>query len=223
VIFHIFSLDVEFWVKAVLIALFAVALMVAIIPHEVAHGYAALKQGDPTAKLSGRLNLNPANHIDPIGLLGFCFVGIGWAKPVPVNPFNYRNFKRGNFWVSIAGVITNIILAFVLSFIFFFVDRFGSLSNYPIYFLWQFLWLCIVLNVTLAIFNMLPIYPLDGYNLLVSFTKPDNRYMNFVRQNSMFMLIAVMLLIYFTNFISMFQTFIFDGFMWIWRLVFIWL
>jgi Zn-dependent protease len=217
------GLGVEFWVKAVLLCLFAVALLVAIIPHEVAHGYAALKMGDPTAKLSGRLTLNPQSHIDPVGLLGFCLVGIGWAKPVPVNPFNYRNFKKGNFWVSVAGVITNLILAFVLSLIFFFVDRYGKIDNYTIYFLYQFLWLCIILNVTLAIFNMLPVYPLDGFNLLVSFTKPNNRYMNFVRQNSMFMLVLVMVLVYFTSFISILQGFIFDGFLWLWGLVFAWL
>jgi len=224
VVFQILSLGgIEFWVKAVLLGLFACALMVAIIPHEVAHGYAALKQGDPTAKLAKRLTLNPANHIDPMGLLAFCLIGFGWAKPVPVNPFNYKNFKRGNFWVSIAGICTNLVLAFVLSCALFFCNKYGNLDNNAIFFVWWFLWLAVILNITLAIFNLIPVYPLDGFNLLVSFTKPNNRYMNFVRQNAQVMIIVVMLAIYLTSWLSIFQSFVYDGFMWFWGLVFSWL
>ena len=89
------------------------AVVVVLTFHEFAHAYAAYKCGDPTAKFCGRMSLNPAKHFDPIGLFAFVFAGFGWAKPVPINPNNFDNYKKGAFWTASAGVLTNYIMAFL--------------------------------------------------------------------------------------------------------------
>lgn len=165
-----------------IILAFAITIMIALVVHECAHGWMAYKQGDGTAKAMGRLTLNPAKHIDPLGLVCFILAGIGWAKPVPVNPFNYRNFRRGNFWVSIAGVLSNFLLGFLFSFVYFLTAKFGDPNNLIIVFFSYMGMFGLTINASLIVFNLLPIYPLDGYNILVSFTKPYNRFMRFMRE-----------------------------------------
>lgn len=143
-------------------------LVVSIIAHEVAHGIAALWQGDPTAKHAGRLTLNPIPHIDPIGSVavpllcsivspGFMF---GWAKPVPINPYNFRSQRWGEALVAFAGPFTNIAIAIVFTVFFRFFD-FGLAFT-------QFAFNAIVINIVLAIFNLIPIPPLDGSKMLFS-------------------------------------------------------
>ena len=97
------------------ITLFAqfLAVMLVISFHEFAHAYAAFKCGDPTAKFAGRMTLNPAKHFDMLGIVMFAVAGFGWAKPVPFNPYNFKNYKRGSFITSIAGVLINYAMAFV--------------------------------------------------------------------------------------------------------------
>jgi Zn-dependent protease len=151
----------------------------------------------------GRMTLNPAKHMEPMGLLCFVLAGIGWAKPVPVNPFNYRNFRRGNFWVSISGVLTNLFIAFLFSFGLYMFARFDLITMLPsgivtsgnLFFfgLGWFFSLCMLLNVSLAVFNLLPIPPLDGYNLLISFTKPNNGFMLAMRNYGRIILLIVVL------------------------------
>ena len=89
------------------------AVAVVLSFHEFAHAYAAYKNGDPTAKFAGRLTLNPAKHFDPIGVITFALAGFGWAKPVPVNPNNFKDYRKGCFWTSIAGVLMNYAMAFL--------------------------------------------------------------------------------------------------------------
>ncbi|MBE5778782.1 MAG: site-2 protease family protein [Clostridiales bacterium] len=91
----------------------AAAILPALILHECAHGYVAYRCGDPTAKMLGRLTLNPAKHLDPIGTICMVLLGFGWAKPVPVNPRNFRNYRRDDILVSIAGIVTNFCLFLV--------------------------------------------------------------------------------------------------------------
>jgi Zn-dependent protease len=220
VLFGLIRNDIGWEYNFVILLAFVLALLVALVPHEWAHGYAALKCGDPSAKIAGRLSLNPARHIEPLGLLCFMLAGIGWAKPVPVNPFNYKNFRRGNFLVSVAGVAMNFVIGFTASFFMYLVYKFGDPSNFGVYGLYFFFYFVTVVNISLVIFNLLPIYPLDGYNMLVSFTKPDNRFMEFMRQNSAMMLMVVLLASVFTGFIGIARDGIIYGFEWLWGLVF---
>ncbi|HID93729.1 MAG TPA: site-2 protease family protein [bacterium (Candidatus Stahlbacteria)] len=146
-----------------------IILFFSIIVHEVSHGYVALIKGDPTAKYSGRLTLNPLPHIDVFGtiilpiLLLVMRAGIifGWAKPVPINPYNLGNPKKDMMWIGAAGPASNFGIAIVLS-IFFRVIRTGL--GYT--FIDQFLMYAIAINILLAIFNLIPIPPLDGSRIL---------------------------------------------------------
>ena len=174
-------LEILFWILAFLIA---------ITVHEAAHALAADKLGDPTARLMGRLSLNPIVHYDPVGTtilfvlvimraFGVPVIPFGWAKPVMIDPFNLKNPKKDQAIISLAGPGANLFLAAILSIIL----RFGSTPFFPIFTLTSFLFPVIMLNVVLAIFNLIPIHPLDGGKILVGIL-PDkdaaelDRFMN---------------------------------------------
>lgn len=138
-----------------------IAVLVAIVPHEMAHGYAAYLSGDETAKNDGRLSLNPLNHLDPIGTLCLILFKFGWAKPVVINPNNFKNRKLGTFFVSIAGVLANFILA-IISVI---IIKHVKLNDFAFELFMSIFWF----NIILGVFNLIPIPPLDGSKLLFSF------------------------------------------------------
>ena len=140
-----------------------ISLLFALSIHEAAHAWAANRLGDPTAKFAGRLTLNPLAHLDPIGTIMLFFLGFGWGKPVPVDEFNLNNPRRDGAWISLAGPAANLIAAFFL-----------GLLRWPIHYLGvnslviNGLTLGLIkLNVVLGLFNLLPIYPLDGSKILV--------------------------------------------------------
>lgn len=145
-----------------------IAVLVAIIPHEMAHGYAAYLCGDETAKNDGRLSLNPLHHLDPIGTICLIFFKFGWAKPVMINPNNFRDRKKGTFFVSIAGVLTNFILAIIAVIII----KYIRLSDFVFEIFMNIFWF----NIILGVFNLIPIPPLDGSKLLFSFLPPKYEY-----------------------------------------------
>jgi len=127
--------------------------------HEYSHGRMALRLGDDTAQRLGRLSFNPLRHLDILGVLFFYFVGFGWAKPVPVDPRNFEHPRRDMMYVAIAGPLSNIALAVCCSF---FIRLISPEFSYLFVILAYGIWI----NVALAIFNMLPIYPLDGSSVL---------------------------------------------------------
>lgn len=171
----------------------------AIILHEIAHGYVALLCGDPTAKNANRLTLNPAAHFDPIGLLLIVLVGFGWAKPVPINPANFKHSKRDMVFVSFAGVATNFVLCGLgLLLLYFLYPFFTVYVNSTIYIFqmlgYYFLMFSININFMLAFFNLLPFYPLDGFRLLDVFLKPGNGYSRFMYRYGNWCILALVVL-----------------------------
>ena len=156
-------------------ALFAVfeglILIFSIVIHEVSHGYMAERLGDPTARLAGRLTLNPLVHIDPLGsiilpLLTFFTTGtvFGWAKPVPYNPYNLRNGRRGELMVAFAGPLSNLSIAVIFSILIRIGTAYGTFGDSAI----QIFAVVVLVNIALAIFNLIPIPPLDGSKILFS-------------------------------------------------------
>jgi Zn-dependent protease len=150
--------------------LIAIPLLYSIILHELAHGWVAYKMGDSTAKWMGRLSLNPIRHIDPIGTLMLFVFGFGWAKPVPVNFNNLRDFRKGLIFVSAAGITANIILAFISLFLL----RLLAIS--PFHTASEVLYYFAQINIMLASFNLIPIPPLDGSKILMGFSSRKFQY-----------------------------------------------
>lgn len=139
-----------------------IALLIAITVHECAHAYVAYKLGDPTAKYSGRLSLNPIRHLDFFGTLFLLVAGIGWGKPVPVNPQNFRFPRRDEALVSLAGPVSNLLVAILVAI----PLRYVQLTADPtLISLWTLLGTILEFNIFLAIFNLLPFPPLDGSKL----------------------------------------------------------
>ena len=139
--------------------------------HEFAHGYAAYCLGDHTAARSGRLTLNPIAHLDPIGSLMILFVGFGWAKPVPVNPANFSNPRRDMIKVAFAGPASNLLLAFIGGLIFRFINITQILISSELI---QILYIFLYINIALAVFNMLPVAPLDGSQIFGNLISKNN-------------------------------------------------
>lgn len=145
------------------IAFMIVALLLSLILHELGHGFVALKCGDPTAKMMGRLSFDPRKHLDPIGAICMFFLGIGWAKPVPINPYNFRRRDRDLILVSFAGICVNLILFLITLFLYVLSYRWsGTVSDYVRLFL-SFMY---TFNISLAVFNLVPVPPLDGFRLV---------------------------------------------------------
>lgn len=218
------------------LAYVAVCILFSLILHECAHGWVAFKCGDPTAKMLGRLTLNPAKHLDPFGTLCMVFLRVGWAKPVPVNPRNFRHFRRDYILVSLAGIITNLlmcitslIIAALLCKIIYTPKFLSNNKQYysdliDTYHIWaynisegnfahafaysdksqiteialyvqRFFLLLAKMNLGLAIFNLIPIPPLDGYRFLDMFVFKgklvlDQRISSFISLGFMIMLMS---------------------------------
>ncbi len=152
-------------------AILAPPILLAVTIHEVAHGWVAFRMGDPTASRAGRLSLNPIKHLDPVGTLVFFVTqAIGWAKPVPVNPYNFRHPRQGMVWVSLAGPASNLLLAAAMALLLRGLAAAPSLLGLvPRWLLSPFLIMCLLavqINIGLAIFNLIPIPPLDGSKIV---------------------------------------------------------
>ncbi len=171
---------------------YIIVFVIAIVSHEYAHGYAAYKLGDPTAKIAGRLTFNPLAHVDPMGLIAMILFRVGWAKGVPINPNNFRNRKRDTLIVSIAGIATNFLIAIIAALVFRLVQ-----IRVPLFY--QFLFILAYVNIMLGVFNLLPLPPLDGSKILFSLL-PDRLEYFFNKHERILSIILIVLI--FTNSIS---------------------
>ncbi len=169
-LFSIMSSNADLSMKIILLMVSIIALLPALTFHEWAHGFAAYKLGDSTAKADGRLSLNPLDHLEPMGALMMLFIGFGWAKPVPVNARYFKKPKRDFAIVSLSGPLANFILAFVFSF-FFVLAWYGfqvaNIADTPtadvVLAIFQY---SILMNLGLGAFNLIPLPPLDGSNIV---------------------------------------------------------
>lgn len=171
------------------LSIFLSALLIAISVHEFAHAWAATKLGDPTARLLGRLTLNPRAHLDPLGTLMILFSGFGWGKPVPFNPLNLADPHRDSALISFAGPISNLLTALIISLPY----RLGLIANGSLTF--ELILTIVSINIGLAVFNLIPIYPLDGFRIVggilpISFSA----YWETTAHYGMFLLILLVLL-----------------------------
>ena len=177
--------------------------------HESAHGLVAYWMGDPTARNLGRITLNPVRHLDPVGFLAMLFIGIGWAKPVPINSRNFKNPKWGFALSSLAGPLSNFLLGIINAMLYglaygwyiLLISRntAGSFYTSLLYWLAWFFLIGALINFILSVFNLIPIPPYDGSRILLAFlpTKAYFAVMRYERQIMMVMLIVLLVVVYF--------------------------
>lgn len=175
----------ELFTNPLLFFIWTGALLIAVDIHEFAHAWMADRLGDPTPRINGRLTLNPLAHLDPIGTLMLLWTRFGWGKPVPIDDYNLENPRRDSALIALAGPASNLILATFLSLA-------AKLLGLPLISL--FITPLIILNISLAIFNLLPIPPLDGSKILLGILSSDlaYQYVSFIEEYSLILLILVL-------------------------------
>jgi Zn-dependent protease len=161
-----------------------VAIIVGLTVHEFAHAYAADRSGDPTPRAMGRVSINPIDHYDPIGTTMILLFGMGWGKPVPVNPFNFRHPRRDVVIVAAAGILTNIVVAAIAAM----PLRFGFAGDYVLP-----LTIMVLLNLLLAFFNLMPVGPLDGAGVVEGLlpVRAARKFADFSRRYGMILLLVI--------------------------------
>ncbi|NLT18916.1 MAG: site-2 protease family protein [Clostridiales bacterium] len=184
--------------KLALILGFLLIGVFSIIIHELSHGYVAFLNGDMTAKIAGRLSWNPKVHFEIKGIILLLLVGFGWAKPVPINTMNFKNYKKGMLTVSLAGVTANFLLAAILALVLFISAKIFYLTSinnvfqqFFLVFLYTLLTVGIKINLMLVLFNLLPVYPLDGYNVLNTLFPRNNLFQQFMIKYGMIILLII--------------------------------
>ena len=211
--------SMPFGQKLIIFFTFSLAVVFALTIHEFAHAFVAHRLGDNTAKLQGRMSLNPMVHFDVLGIICFLFFGFGWAKPVPINTYNFSHIKRDTFLVSISGIVTNLIIAFIfcpLSMLLLNVAS-NSVILEILYYLCAFIYQT---NLVFAVFNLLPIYPLDGFNAIASQLRYDNPFVTFMQRYGSLILILVVIIFSYTNIFGYLVSYIGYPISWFWGLFF---
>lgn len=189
------------FMQIILQLLASILVVMVVLPfHELAHGFVAYKLGDNTAKNQGRLTLNPMSHLDYIGAACIILIGFGWAKPVPVNPRNFKNPKKGMALVALAGPVANLIAALIGALILTACTTFaGSLPNTLVMFVIIFFQYYVSVNIGLAVFNLIPLPPLDGSKILGAFLSDKNYFKMMMNEQK---LNLILLLLVATNIVD---------------------
>ena len=170
--------------------------------HEAAHAYVSHWLGDPTSKMYGRLSLNPLRHIDPVGFLALIFAGFGWGQPVAIDPRYYKHRRRDELFTALAGVAANLVVAFIASLILKLIIR----QTYGIMFgvtetLYLVVYYIMTINIMLMVFNLLPVPPLDGFNIITQIFKLDRYSWYPVVYNNGFIILMVLIIFNITDMI----------------------
>lgn len=168
-------------------------LVVGITVHEFSHAFVAYRLGDPTAKLAGRLTLNPAAHLDPLGTMTLLFIGFGWGKPTPFDPFNLRNVKRDSALISVAGAASNFAIATLLA-LPYLLAYYSQNLNVTLNTIYNFLTPVIFFNILLGVFNLIPLHPLDGFKVLAGIL-PRHWYDDFIQTEGYGIFILIILIV----------------------------
>lgn len=171
---------------------YIIGIIVGITIHEFSHALVAYRLGDPTAKLDNRLNLNPLSHLDPLGTIAILFLGFGWGKPTPFDPYNLRNVKRDSALISAAGAVSNFLLATLISLPYLIMYYTGSLTP-QITQIYMYLAPVVSINIILGVFNLVPISPLDGFKVLAGLL-PRDWYYDFMQTEKYGIFILLILL-----------------------------
>lgn len=206
---------------------FLIAIVFCMSIHEYAHAKIAFANGDDTAYLSGRMTLNPFAHIDLIGLLMLLLLGFGWAKPVPIDPNRFSDKKCGMLRTASAGIVANLFFSFFGAGLYVLFGNLASLvsednfANFILTFLQLLFWYFTIINLNLAIFNLIPVPPLDGYNILKSATKYDNKFVVFAEKNSKVLSIALILICSIFPIVESLSSFAFVPFVEFWKFVWV--
>lgn len=180
--------------EAVIVFLITIFVyLVSLTLHEFAHSFTAYKMGDVTPKLMGRLSLNPFRHLSLSGFLMFVLLGIGWAKPVPINPLNFKKYRKGIRLVSISGILTNFMLGLLAAILYAILLSTVGFINVAMEYVFLILQYFMIVNSFLALFNLIPVYPMDGFNFVTSFMRPDNKYIKFNVKNGLKILLTILL------------------------------
>ncbi len=169
-------------------------VILCILPlHELAHAWVANKLGDPTAKLEGRLTFNPLASVDPMGALALLLFGFGWAKPVPVDSRYFRKPKRDMAITALAGPVSNLLAAFVGAVLVAVMEAFSPYNGFT-NFVYNVLWYYVVVNISLAVFNLIPMPPLDGSRIVAAFLSDRVMY-TYYRYQNLFVMVMFLLLL----------------------------
>ena len=210
--------DFPYYQRLIILAFMVLVVFGSLTVHEVAHGYASYALGDDTAKDRGRLTLNPIKHIHPIGTLCMIFCGFGWAKPVPIDPRRFKNPKKGMALVALAGPLSNLIIGVAFTVylsVFVWLVESGAYALMPIIkymtqgvydIISTVLYVILYHNLLLAVFNLLPIPPLDGSRILLAFL-PEDKYFKIMKYE-FFIMIVMLILLWMGVFTHFFETFV---------------
>ncbi len=187
---------------SLLVSFLAVAFVLTV--HEFAHAFVAYKCGDATPKVYGRLTLNPLRHFDPLGLILFAFAGFGWAKPVPINPYNFRKYRKGLALTALAGVTVNYICAILL----YPLAILGGTVNTSVWFLDSLIeaipyFLCLY-SLSFCVFNLIPLAPLDGWRVVDALNHRRGKVFRFFEKNGSIILIVLIAVHFFISFLVQF-------------------
>ena len=186
-----------------------IAVAVVLSLHEFAHAFVAYKCGDVTPKLNGRLTINPIAHFDLLGLLMFTFAGFGWAKPVPINPYNFRHYKRGLGFTAVAGVVMNYITAFLFYPVYLLILRFVNLPWEPVnFFLSTLPLLMYSYSLAFCVFNLIPLPPLDGWRVVEAVNHKRGRVFRFFQRYGNIILLILIGIHFLVDILSRFEYFV---------------